>query len=124
MNYNGLKNEIKNRKLSFKECAEKVGMTEVGFHKTLSKETMTIATYEKVCDLLGMSPCSFFDDAGSISIAGNQNQVGNRNRLVLASGEAKALRQRIKDLEALLVSKDEIIAAYKTQIEFLTPKYK
>lgn len=50
----------------------------------------------------------FFDDASSVTVSGNQNHIGgigNGNRIVFTSPEVKALKQRIKDLEKLLIHK-------------------
>lgn len=113
MDYNNLKNAIKSSNLTIRECASKVGMSETGFHQSLQRGTMTISVYEKICELLDVSPSSFFDDAGSVSISGNHNQVGNGNRIILTSPEVKALKQRIKDLE-------KIIATQEKTIELLT----
>lgn len=49
-----------------------------------------------------------FDDASSVTVSGNQNHIGgigNGNRIVFTSPEVKALKQRIKDLEKLLIHK-------------------
>ena len=113
MDYNNLKNAIKSSNYTIRECATKVGMSETGFHQSLQRGTMTISVYEKICELLGVSPASFFDDASQLSISGNQNQIGNGNRIILTSPEVKALKQRIKDLE-------KIIATQEKTIELLT----
>lgn len=113
MNYKDLKDEIKRSNYTIKHCAEIVGMSEVGFHQALQRETLSVSVYEKICELLGVSPASFFDDTSQLSISGNQNQVGNGNRIILTSPEVKALKQRIKDLE-------KIIATQEKTIELLT----
>lgn len=112
MDYNNLKNAIKGSNLTIRECASKVGMSETGFHQSIQRGTMTISVYEKICELLGVSPSSFFDDASSVTVSGNQNQIGgigNGNRIVFTSPEVKALKQRIKDLEKIIDSQEKMI---------------
>ena len=75
MDYNNLKNAIKGSNLTIRECASKVGMSETGFHQSIQRGTMTISVYEKICELLGVSPSSFFDDASSVIVSGNQNHI-------------------------------------------------
>ena len=73
---------------------------------------ITISVYEKICELLGVSPSSFFDDASSVTVSGNQNHIGgigNGNRIVFTSPEVKALKQRIKDLEKIIDSQEKMI---------------
>ena len=100
MNYKDLKDEIKKSNYTIKQCAEIVGMSEVGFHQSLQRETLSLNVYEKICELLGVSPSSFFDDASSVTVSGNQNHIG---------GIGNALKQRIKDLEKIIDSQEKMI---------------
>lgn len=113
MNYKLLKESIKNSNYPYREFANVTQKTESGLRRSIDNQTLTVFSLEKICDLLEISPSSFFDDAGSVSISGNHNQVGNGNRIVLTSPEVKALKQRIKDLE-------KIIATQEKTIELLT----
>lgn len=115
MNYNLLKDYIKKSDHQYKEFADVSQKTESGLRRSIENQTLTVFTLEKVCELLEVSPSLFFDDASQLSISGNQNQIGNGNRIILTSPEVKALKQRIKDLE-------KIIATQEKTIELLTKK--
>ncbi len=108
--------------MTIRECAQKTGMSETGFHQALSRETLSLAVYEKICELIGVSPSIFFEESSPLMIQVNNNRVGNGNSVTLASTEVKAIKQRIKDLEEIVRSKDETIASLRTQIELLTKK--
>lgn len=113
MNYNLLKDYIKKSEHQYKEFADVSQKTESGLRRSIDNQTLTVFTLEKVCELLEVSPSLFFDDTSQLSISGNQNQIGNGNRIILTSPEVKALKQRIKDLE-------KIIATQEKTIELLT----
>jgi len=64
MNYNKIRLLAEEQKLSIRKLCAKVGITDVGFRKMIDKDTMKIKTFEKITDVLGVSPCYFFKENG------------------------------------------------------------
>lgn len=64
MNYNKIRLLAEEQKLSIRKLCAKVGITDVGFRKMIEKDTMKIKTFEKITDVLGVSPCYFFKENG------------------------------------------------------------
>lgn len=112
MNYKLLKESIKNSNYPYREFANVTQKTESGLRRSIDNQTLTVFSLEKICDLLEISPSTFFDDASSVTVSGNQNHIGgigNGNRIVFTSTEVKALKQRIKDLEKIIDSQEKTI---------------
>ncbi len=103
MKKNKIKQEIKNKKFTIEEAAEKIGMTRTGLGQALSNESLKVRDLEKLCELLGVSPAAFFD-SGKIGVQVVQN--GARDNHV-SIGECQ---EKVKGLEALLAEKDKRIS--------------
>ena len=125
MNYKLLKESIKNSNYPYREFANVTQKTESGLRRSIENQTLTVFSLEKICDLLEISPSTFFDDASSVTVSGSQNHIGgigNGNRIFFTSPEIKALRQRIKDLEQIISTQKETITSQLKTIELLTKK--
>lgn len=62
MDYNRLKGIIKGSRISLKELAKKVEMSEVGFHQALANKTLKVETLEKIAEVLNIDVAEFFTD--------------------------------------------------------------
>lgn len=76
MNYKLLKESIKNSNYPYREFANVTQKTESGLRRSIDNQTLTVFSLEKICDLLEISPSTFFDDASSVTVSGNQNHIG------------------------------------------------
>lgn len=64
MNYNKIRSLSEERKLSIRKLCIQTGITDVGFRKMIEKDTMKIATLEKIAGVLKVHPVYFFKDDG------------------------------------------------------------
>jgi transcriptional regulator with XRE-family HTH domain len=123
MNYSKLKNVIKTSKLSQKEIANTIGMTENGLSQALIKGTLKISVLEKICDIIGVNPNAFFEEynikeINSNNKAGRDNNIANKNflnepkaeYLSKYEDEKKEFQEEIKRLnKELNACKDKMI---------------
>ena len=110
MDYKLLKERIKNSRITFRECASFVGLTEAGLRQSIEGERITV---------------SVFEDPIGYNVTGNQNPIGgNGNHLIISqeAAEISTLKQRIFDLEKLVESKEKTISIQEKTIELLTNK--
>lgn len=124
MDYKLLKERIKNSRITFRECASFVGLTEAGLRQSIEGERITVSVFEKICKLLGDTPLLYLDPIG-YNVTGNQSLIGgNGNHLIISqeAAEISTLKQRIFDLEKLVESKEKTISIQEKTIELLTNK--
>ena len=91
MNFNYLKKIISEKKLSTKELAEQIGMTYEGLNKAFKEESIKVATLEKICKIINVSPAIFFDGVHEL----NSTNVANGN-------EVSHLRELLAEKERLI----------------------
>lgn len=60
MLYSQIEVERKRAGISQKELANEIPMSEMGLSKSIKNETMTVATLERICEILGCSIVNFF----------------------------------------------------------------
>lgn len=60
MQYTQIDIERKRVGMSQKELANEIPMSEMGLSKSIKNETMTVATLERICEILGCSIVNFF----------------------------------------------------------------
>lgn len=75
MDYKLLKERIKSSRITFRECASFVGLTEAGLRQSIEGERITVSVFEKLCKLLGDTPLLYLDPIG-YNVTGNQNLIG------------------------------------------------
>ena len=86
MDYKLLKERIKSSRITFRECASFVGLTEAGPRQSIEGERITVSVFEKLCKLLGDTPLLYLDPIG-YNVTGNQNLIGgNGNHLIIHKG--------------------------------------
>lgn len=91
MNYRELENLARERKLEV--IAAKIGTTGETLRNNFRNKNMKVSTYEALCEILGKSPCYFFED-GSNHVADNRTEyVVNENKLL----------QKIADLQSTII---------------------
>ena len=87
MDYKLLKERIKNSRITFRECASFVGLTEAGLRQSIEGERITVSVFEKICKLLGDTPLLYLDPIG-YNVTGNQNPIGGNGNHLIISQEA------------------------------------
>jgi transcriptional regulator with XRE-family HTH domain len=98
------------RKMTNKEIAEKLGMTEVNFYKVLKKEDLSTELLKKIAEILGVSVSWFFQS--------DYKKVGEEIPSIFTSNDTTD--KTIADqLTKLLEQKDKLIDQKDKQIEFL-----
>lgn len=60
MDYSKLRKIIENSNLSITTLFKKLGMSRNSFYYTIEKESLKVATLEKICKILDVSPAIFF----------------------------------------------------------------
>ncbi len=108
MNYNKLENIRKGKKITQKELAEKVGISESTYKKNIANENMTIAVLEKIAEILEVPVTEFFDKEDKLRTF---NEPGGQ---YLTTNE---LREVIKELRDQLRMKDQQIKFLQHLIE-------
>ena len=108
MDYNKLEKIRKGKKITQKELAEKIGISESTYKKNIVKQNMTIAVLEKITEVLEVPLTEFFDKENSIS---SFNEPSGQ---YLTTNE---LREVIKELRGQLRMKDEQIKFLQHLIE-------
>lgn len=103
MNYSLLKKTIKDSRVSFREFATFVNMTEAGLRRSIDNNTLTVDVFEKICQLLNMYPAVFFEHQNAISITGQQVHTGigdnKMNTIEDKNKEIEHLRLLLKEKE-------------------------
>src|SRR5690242_10012380 len=103
MDYNRLKDLLKERKISVKKLAELIGMSEAGLYQSMKNDTMTIKVLESISEILRV-PMRVFWENCDIS----QKSVGRVGPDVESKGED--LRGKVIALQdELLAEKDRVI---------------
>ena len=65
MDFNKIKSLAKSNKISLKELAEKISLTEVGLHQSLKNKSLKITDLEQIAGILGVPVSSFFDETAA-----------------------------------------------------------
>lgn len=66
MNYNLVRNLAKQKGLSIREIGEKISMSDAGLYRAFINNSLKVDSLEKIADVLGVSPCYFFQPEGTI----------------------------------------------------------
>lgn len=106
MDYSLLKKTIKDSRVTFRECAQLVNMTEAGLRRAIDCKTLTIEVFEKLCNVLNVCPSIFFDKTHNFVINGTQNQIstGNGDQILMTPDQ-----REIESLKELLKEKERFI---------------
>jgi hypothetical protein len=101
MNYDKLKEILKNNKYSISKASHAIGRTEGWFHRAAKTESMTIADLEKLLKLCKTNLFEFFGGQPSYHVANEPNAkeselVQENNELLR---ENRQLRLKIEELE-------------------------
>ena len=131
----------KEKGLTLSGLADKVGISNTGLHSIFKNNVTTIATLEKICNVLGVSPNYFFEydeqTASSSDVhlnMGNgiiQHSAGNirsNNKVVAYANSTESdelnslktenehLKQKLVDKEAIIAMQNDFIQNLKRQI--------
>jgi transcriptional regulator with XRE-family HTH domain len=60
--YNKIKILAGENKISLKDLAEKIGLSEQGLHSGIKKQTLSVTNLERIAELLGVPVSYFFED--------------------------------------------------------------
>ena len=108
MDYNELKDAARKRGYSLDEFCAEINVTRQGLKKMMDTGSMSLKTARTICDLLQISPMSFFDGLPLYINIGGQMQAGNNNQMVLEGKD-----REIEMLRSQLADKEEIIRLMK-----------
>ncbi|MEI7597263.1 MAG: helix-turn-helix transcriptional regulator [Bacteroidota bacterium] len=133
-----IKSLCKEKGLSLTSLADQIGISNQGMHSLLKNNSTTIATLEKICNILGVTPNYFFEDdkdsANSIHLNSGSGiaqysagDIRGNNKIVSDNGQYRKeinenieiFNNRIDGLKELVKAKDEIIDMLKEQVEGL-----
>ena len=104
MDYNELKDIAKKRGYSLDEFCAAINVTRQGLKKMMDTGSMSLKTARTICDLLQISPMSFFDGLPLYINIGGHMQAGDNNRMEVASRdrEIELLREQLRDKEEII----------------------
>jgi transcriptional regulator with XRE-family HTH domain len=104
LNYNKIKSLASENKISLKELADKINLSEQGLHSGIKKQTLSVTNLEKIAEVLEVPVSYFFEDKEDVKkIINNTNgniQVGQNNKSN-AKTESEALAVCRKEIEGL-----------------------
>ena len=117
MNINKLKNILQEKKMTYETLANLIGMTRNGLSDAINKQTIKIATLEKIANIIGVPVTYFFDDTTGATV--HQTANGNNNNQIGISlnecnHKVTLLEERIEGLKKEIQSKDKIIKLLET----------
>ena len=128
-NLQKIKDLSKTQNIPLKSIAEQIGITEVGLHKMIREETMSVVRLEQIARIFNANICVFFDTdiqcghfeqynaTAERAIAANKiGKVDQRNMPPKSSSNQSDLEAQVIKLQGeLLEAKDEIIKLMKVQ---------
>ena len=128
-NLQKIKDLSKAQNIPLKSIAEQIGITEVGLHKMIREETMSVVRLEQIARIFNANICVFFDTdiqcghfeqynaTAERAIAANKiGKVDQRNMPPKSSSNQSDLEAQVIKLQGeLLEAKDEIIKLMKGQ---------
>lgn len=103
MDYNNLESLINHKRVSKRQLATAIGMSNTGFLKMIKQKTMTIAQLEAIAAQLEVSPCELLD---------LNHKTENKQNPTTSH-----LEQLLKEKEKQIKDKEEIITLLKKQIK-------
>ena len=116
-NLQKIKDLSKTQNIPLKSIAEQIGITEVGLHKMIREETMSVVRLEQIARIFNANICVFFDaDIQCGHFAEKIGKVDQRNMPQKPSSNQSDLEAQVIKLQSeLLEAKDEIIRLMKGQ---------
>lgn len=116
-----IKDLLKQKKISIRDFATELGMTEQALQLLIRKNSTKIETLELIAQKLNVSVATFFEE--------NAENRGTKNVLFLKevledAGEAiaKVIKEAVQEKEELIKAKNDTIASLKQNIELLEDK--
>lgn len=82
LDYNKIKSLAAGKRIPIKELAKLCGLSEQGFHYMLKKQSMRVATLEKICNVLEVNPMDLFIGDG------NEEELQNLSSVVIRAKES------------------------------------
>lgn len=103
MNYNKLRDCIKEKKFTIEDIANRIDMTREGLSRSLGEGKMKIDVFEKICEVIEVHPSIFFDDTkfeiGEGNIVQLNNGNGNKQHIIHNENEYELLRKLLEEKE-------------------------
>lgn len=104
MNYNKIKDLARDKKISLKELASRVDISETGLHHSIRSKVMRIDVLEKIASVLDVNICVFFGDRqqNSSDTIELKKQVASLNDEIMKNEKyIKVLEEHIETLKLL-----------------------
>lgn len=129
-NLQKIKDLSKTQNIPLKSIAEQIGITEVGLHKMIREETMSVVRLEQIARIFNANICVFFDTDIQCGHFEQYNATAERAIAAKKIGKVdqrnilpKAGKDGQEDLEAKVMRlQDELLDAKNKIIELLEKK--
>jgi transcriptional regulator with XRE-family HTH domain len=108
-----IRQHAKHQRITLSELAAGIDMTEAGFYKMLSTESIKVKTLRKIAEFLKIPIHSFFEEFISPRSGKSQNwktdQIGTTESNAEYAAERDGLKRQIELLESQIADKNKII---------------
>jgi transcriptional regulator with XRE-family HTH domain len=108
-----IRQHAKHQRITLSELAAGIDMTEAGFYKMLSTESIKVKTLRKIAEFLKVPIQTFFEEFISPRNGKSQNwkpdQIGTTESNAEYAAERDGLKRQIELLESQITDKNKII---------------
>lgn len=108
-----IRQHAKHQRITLSELAAGIDMTEAGFYKMLSTESIKVKTLRKIAEFLKIPINTFFEEFVSPrsgkSHSWNHDQIGATESHAEYAAERDGLKRQIELLESQIADKNKII---------------
>jgi len=108
-----IRQHAKHQRVTLSELAAGIDMTEAGFYKMLSTESIKVKTLRKISEFLKIPINTFFEEFSSPHNGKSQNwkadQIGTTASDAEYTSEREGLKRQIELLESQIADKNKII---------------
>lgn len=122
MNYNLIRDLMKQKKISIRKVCQQIEVTESGLWKMLKNETLQVSVLEKIANALEVPVSLFFNETGRNQVMSNTAKTGgisvqangDNNKHFFTLGEQE---REISYLKEIIKLQNELIDRYKSEKE-------
>ncbi len=108
-----IRQHAKHQRITLSELAAGIDMTEAGFYKMLSTESIKVKTLRKIAEFLKIPIHAFFEEfispRSGKSLTWKSDQIGTTESNAEYAAERDGLKRQIELLESQIADKNKII---------------